>query len=200
MPNIQYLGTPYGGWSVDLDYINDGDVIIDAGLGEDISFPLELKKHRDVFIVGIDPTEKSHKYIQSLQLEGFELIECAIAPQGTKTTTLFKNTNPEHVSESISLNHSSVGNDSYEASCISFKDLREKYSNISVIKMDIEGSEYDCLLECVGVKQICVEFHHFCINDKTIEDTNSLIKKMKENGYLILTSNPQKTEMTFIKT
>jgi FkbM family methyltransferase len=199
MPNIQHFGTDYGGWTVDLDHIKDGDTIIDAGLGEDITFPLELQQKREVFVVGVDPTEKSIKHVKEIDPAGFELLECAIAPEGVKTITMHKNTNPNWVSESAMSTHSSVGEDTYEAQCISFKELREKYDNIAVIKMDIEGSEYDCLEECVGIKQICVEFHHFCMEDKSQADTEALIQKMKEHGYVILKSNPQRTEMTFLQ-
>lgn len=199
MPNIQHLGTDYGGWSVDLDYIQDGDTIIDAGLGEDITFPLELQEKRDVFVVGIDPTEKSIKHVKKLSPKNFELIERAIAPEGVKSVRIHKNKNPDWVSESVMSTHSSVGEDTYEAKCISFKELRKKYDNISVIKMDIEGSEYMCLEECIGIKQVCVEFHHFCMNDRSEEDTEKLIRMMKDSGYVILKSNPQRTEITFLQ-
>lgn len=199
MPNIQHLGTDYGGWSVDLDYIQDGDIIIDAGLGEDISFPIGLQGHKKVHVVGIDPTAKSIKYVKEKAPENFELLEYAIAADGTETVTMHKNTNPNWVSESTFASHASVGDETYEAKCISFKKLREKYDNISVIKMDIEGEEYSCLEECIGVKQICVEFHHMCMDDKTQADTESLINKMKENGYAILKSNARRTEITFLK-
>lgn len=199
MPNIRHFGTDYGGWTVDLDHIKDGDVIIDAGLGEDITFPLELQEHRKVKVVGVDPTEKSIKHVNSINPDNFELLENAIAPEGVKEIEMYKNTNPEWVSESALSNHSSVGGDKYTAKCISFKELREKYRNVAVIKMDIEGSEYDCIQECVGIKQVCVEFHHFCLDDKTQSDTEAMIDMMKDNGYVILKTNPQRTEITFIQ-
>ncbi len=167
MPNIRHFGTDYGGWTVDLDHIKDGDFIIDAGLGEDITFPLELQEHRKIQIVGVDPTEKSINHVNELNPKNFELLEKAVAPHGVKEIVMHKNTNPDWVSESALPNHASVGGETYTAKCVSFKELRERYSNISVIKMDIEGSEYECLQECVGIKQICVEFHHFCLDDKS---------------------------------
>lgn len=199
MPNIRHFGTDYGGWTVDLDYIKDGDVIIDAGLGEDITFSLELQKNRKIKVVGVDPTEKSIKHVKSINPENFELLENAIAPEGVKEVEMFKNTNPDWVSESSLSNHASVGGETYTAKCISFKKLREKYRNIAVIKMDIEGSEYDCLKECVGIKQVCAEFHHFCLDDKSQDDTEAMVNMMKDNGYVILKTNPQRTEITFIQ-
>jgi len=63
--------------------------------------------------------------------------------------------------------------------------------------MDIEGAEYDVLDECIGVRQLCVEFHHFCINGISINDTNRCIKKLISSGYEILDKNSQGTEFTF---
>ena len=42
--NKKYLGAEYGGCEVDLDSIEEGDIIINAGLGEDLSFMKGLKK------------------------------------------------------------------------------------------------------------------------------------------------------------
>ena len=40
---------------IDLDSINNGDVIICGGVGEDISFEEELLKYKDITIIEIDP-------------------------------------------------------------------------------------------------------------------------------------------------
>jgi hypothetical protein len=52
--------------------------------------------------------------------------------------------------------------------------------------MDIEGAEYDVIYECVGVKQICVEFHHHCIPSKPKSETDKCIKFMIDNGYSVI--------------
>ena len=65
MSNVTMLGTDYGGWIVDLDMIPQGSTVISAGVGEDISFDLELINRYSCRVIGIDPTPKSHKFIQS---------------------------------------------------------------------------------------------------------------------------------------
>lgn len=197
--NKKYIGTDYGGWMVDLDHINDGDVIISAGCGEDISFDEGILKERDITVVMIDPTPKSISYVKPRIREGMIFLEKAIASEGTKKVKIFKNTNPEYVSESLLHTHDMVGNDYHEVDTISIQYLKEKY-NPSFIKMDIEGVEYDILKDCIGIRQICVEFHHEALSNKSIEDTKKVIEFMNKNGYTMIHNRKNEySEVTFLK-
>ena len=195
--NIIHLGTEYGGWQVDIDSIHDGDLIIDAGLGEDISFIERLSQIKKVKIVGVDPTIKSHLYVESKNMTNLSLLKKAIHKKGVEKITMFRNSNPNYVSESYLSDHSSVFSSSYDIECVSFKELIETY-NPTLIKMDIEGGEYDVLSECIGVKQVCVEFHHHCIDSKSFKDTIDCINMMESNDYRII-ANRNNIEFTFLK-
>lgn len=196
--NIKYLGTEYGGWSVDLDLINDGDFIIDAGLGEDVSFLEDLLELKSVNIIGVDPTEKSHIFLEKKNLNNFFLIKKCIAKDGVEEVEMFKNKNPDHVSESYFIDHSSIKEiEKYKVGCISLKNLIKEY-NPSLIKIDIEGAEYDVLEECYGAKQICVEFHHHCIPSKTTSDTNKCLEFFTSRGYKIIATHLGR-EFTLVK-
>lgn len=196
--DIKFLGTEYGGWEIDLDSIDHGDVIIDAGLGEDISFLEDLKNFKTVKIIGVDPTEKSHAFVEKKNLENLILIKKAIAPKGIDFVKMHKNANPNYVSESIISDHGSVdSNTAYTIQATSFSDLIAEYSP-SLIKMDIEGAEYGSLEECIGIKQICVEFHHHCLSSKNLDDTLRCIKKMESEGYEVI-SNRRNIEFTLLK-
>jgi FkbM family methyltransferase len=196
--SIQYLGTEYGGWAIDPDEISDGDFVIDAGLGEDLSFLEELNKIKKVEIIGVDPTEKSHLFVSKKGMGNLTLIKRAIAKKGIEKITMFKNTNPDYVSESYCPDHSSVGEcEKYEVECVSILDLIKKYSP-SLIKLDIEGGEYDVLEECIGVKQVCVEFHHHCIESRTENDMKECLNKLTSNGYEIISSQLGR-EFTLLK-
>ena len=203
---MEYLGTDYGGWLVDLDFLPQDSTIISAGIGEDISFDLELIKRKNCNIIGIDPTEKSHIYIESQSnLNNFSLIKRALDNVSNDVVTMYRNTNPLHVSESILPTHKAVSNfQSYFAETISFVDLFNKYDNISLIKMDVEGSEYKIFESLISipqsVKQLCVEFHHFC-SDYTVEDTQKIIKKMSGFGFTKHYQNKPNSfaEMTLVR-
>jgi hypothetical protein len=116
----------------------------------------------------------------------FHFIRRALAPRGNEIVRMYRNGNPEHVSESVTATHSAVlVNDYYEAQTIGLQDILEHYSNISVLKMDIEGAEYDVLasLTSLDVPQVCVAFHHVC-TDYTINDTMRCMEHLREMGYI----------------
>ena len=106
---MKYLGTEYGGWLVDLSLIPERSTIISAGIGEDISFDLELIKQRRCNIIGVDPTPKSHLFIEKQNtLTNFLLVKKALDSESGKKIKMYKNSNPNHVSESILPSHFSV--------------------------------------------------------------------------------------------
>jgi FkbM family methyltransferase len=198
-------GTQYGGWMVDLELVPPDSTIISAGVGEDISFDLELIKLRKCQVVGVDPTPKSHVFIEQQEnLTNFELIKSALHTKNGEVLRMYKNKRDDHVSESILPTHQSVKDfDSYYTETISLPILFEKYKNISLVKMDIEGAEYDILenLESIppSVKQVCVEFHHFCTN-KSIGDTEKILDKMRSLGFIGHVEKPHSrrlSEITF---
>lgn len=197
--NIKHLGSKYGGWSVDLDSIKDGDFIIDAGIGEDLTFDIELSDIKNINIIGIDPTIKSHEYVQKINLKNLVLIKKAVWIEDDTKIKMYKNSNPDWVSESFYIDHANVSKfENYEIETISFRTLIEKYKP-TLIKMDIEGAEYDVIKQCVGIKQICVEFHHTQIKNKNLNDTISMINFYEMNGYDVVHSSNNYQEVTFLK-
>ena len=188
-----------------MELVPPTSTIISAGVGEDISFDLELIKHRKCQVVGIDPTPKSHAFIEQQEnLTNFELIKRALHTKDGEVLQMYKNKRDDHVSESILPTHQSVKDfDSYYTETISLPMLFEKYKNISLVKMDIEGAEYAILenLESIptSVKQVCIEFHHFCTN-KSIGDTEKILDKMRSLGFADRVEKPHSqhlSEITF---
>ena len=206
---MEYLGTEYGGWLVDLNLITENSTVISAGVGEDISFDLELINRKNCNIIGIYPTRKSHKFIESkTDLENFSLIKKALDGESNTLVTMYENSNPMYVSESILPSHHSIKQfQNYIVETVSLDELFNMYDNISLIKMDIEGSEYNVIEALTGIpdsiKQICAEFHHFC-TDYTIEHTQKMIKSLETFGFSKCLQNKPNSrypyaELTFIR-
>lgn len=173
---IEWVGSKYGGWYIDLSRVAVGSTVISAGLGNDISFDEELIKRRQCSIIGIDHTALTLETINKKKLKSFTLIRKLLFV-GDFAKAMNHRTNGATI-------YSSKANATI--SVIDLRNLLKKYKNVSVIKMNIEGAEYLVLesIDTITVPQILVRFHHrkpevpFTYND-TLESIN----KLKRLGY-----------------
>jgi FkbM family methyltransferase len=183
------VGTEYGGNRIDLDLIPEGSTVISAGVGEDISFDLELMRIKGCKIIGIDPTIKSKVFMENhfeAGLGDFVFLHKALVPKSRENEKIkmYVNSNPDHVSDSELSHHRAASANFYEAETVTLDELLETYTDVSLIKLDIEGSEYGVVEEMpeTDVPQMCIEFHHFC-SEYTFRDTMSMVSKMMSMGY-----------------
>lgn len=199
MINLNYIGSDYGGWFISPDLIPEGSTIISAGIGEDITFDEYLINLKSCFIVGVDPTLKSHNFIENKKVENFKLIKKALTASNEKEIKIFKQKNPEYVSESIIPSNSNSSEKFHICPTITLGELLSSYPDASVIKMDIEGAEYDIIsnLQDLRIPQLCIEFHHFC-TDFTEQDTLDCLKKLYNLGYT-MQYTPNGKEYTFVR-
>ena len=52
-----------------------------------------------------------------------------------------------------------------------------------LVKLDIEGAEYECFRDCVGVPQVCIEWHHRMMSIFKKSDTEAALDYFLANGY-----------------
>ena len=64
--DVKYLGTPYGGWYFSDKNLTNQIVIISAGVGEDISFDIEMLNNYQAKLYLVDPTPRAILYIQKI--------------------------------------------------------------------------------------------------------------------------------------
>lgn len=134
--------------------------------------------------------------------DNFNFFKYGIANEtGVVTFNLPKN--EDHVSGSI-INHKNVSiKDSIDVEMKSFKDIVGllNHKKIDVIKMDIEGSEYDILERIITsgihINQIVVEFHERFFKDGK-EKTTKAIDFLKKNGFLLYGISKSYEELSFI--
>ena len=189
---IQWIGSKYGGWHIDLDKIPVGSTVISAGLGNDISFDEALIKIKKCNIIGIDPTNLTKKTIYKKQpLCNFILIRKALYIGGRPSITT-ADTNGASIYDS---------KQKTTVESITLKDIVKGYRDISVLKMNIEGAEYDILLNTdkLTIPQVLVRFHHRKENVPfAYQDTISCITKMQGFGYKYLPqNNPKNTKVDY---
>ena len=86
----------------------------------------------------------------------------------------------------------------------SFKDILKMYNHdqIDVLKMDIEGSEYDVIASILNSKieigQILIEFHNRFFEDG-FSRTKKAIKLLRSSGFELFAISDSKEELSFVK-
>lgn len=200
----QWYGNTYGGFYLNPDFIQNGAIVYSFGIGEDISFDLDLIKEHDCVVYGFDPTPKSIQWCAEQDLpENFHLYPFGIGPcSGNVIFNLPKN--PEHVSGSVIAHKNVDRKRNVEVEMKSFANIQNllRHEKIDILKMDIEGSEYEVvesiLQSKIDITQIVIELHErFFKNGK--EKSIKLIEILNQNGYQIFAYSNSYEEVSFIK-
>lgn len=210
------LGTSYGGWCVPETGLGKNDVMVSAGAGEDISFDLELTKRFGCKVVVMDPTPRAVAHFAETKTaleagrpaaingsatqfynagsEDIDRIEFRPWGLWTENNTLrfFAPENPSHVSHSIGNLHET--DDGFEAECVTLAELlaREKLNDVSILKLDIEGAEFDVLDALVKSdlrpKFLLAEFHPGQNTDEqqSRPRTLAMVKRLYAEGYRLV--------------
>lgn len=199
----KWFGNDYGGFFVATDFIDENSVVYSFGIGEDISFDTEIIKKYNAKVYGFDPTPKSIKWISEQDIpENFHFYDFGISDK-TGSATFYFPKNPDFVSGSV-VEQSNINlENGLEVQLKTLEDtaLFLGHKKIDILKMDIEGSEYDVLENVLQsdilIGQILVEFHdRFFDNGK--EKSIKILNLMKEKGFIIFGISETFDEISFI--
>jgi FkbM family methyltransferase len=214
------LGTDYGGWTIPADLLHEGSVCYSFGVGEDISFDIELIRHVGCTVFLFDPTPRSIEHIayvkenigrtipayinnsrSSYLLDHSRLNKLIFHSYGLwhkdEKVPFFAPKNPKHVSYSIvNLQHTKQY---FTVQCKKLSTIMKElgHESIDLLKMDIEGAEYMVLQNMIEEKIfptiLCIELHALEVG---IEE--AAIQILKAHGYDVVYKNG-KTDYTFIR-
>jgi FkbM family methyltransferase len=158
--------------------------------------------HCSVF--GFDPTPKSIQWISSQTLPSeFKFFPYGLAPK-SGVVEFYLPQNSDYVSGSILKNQNINTNQKIQVPMKSFPDILSdfKHDKIDVLKMDIEGAEYDVLAGVLAsnvvIDQILLEFHHRVLTSGKAK-TLSAVRLLKDNGYEIFSISDTQEEVSFIR-
>jgi FkbM family methyltransferase len=181
--DLVHLGSEFGGWWVQSAALDRGSLCYCVGVGEDASFDFGLVTHFACRVVSLDPTPRAVAYVKTLDLPQ-TLMFLPVGVAGTnREARFYAPRDPANVSYSMAnLQHT-------EASVIApvrtlssiMKDLG--HSAIDLLKLDIEGAEYEVLdsLHRDGIypRTLCVEFDQ----PHPVLDTWRTVKRLRRVGY-----------------
>jgi len=196
----EFHGSEYGGWTIEADSLSASSIVYSFGIGCDVSFDTSLMDRYGCTVNGFDPTPQVVSWVASQNLDSkFRFHPLALSDKPGQIT-FFEPDNPNHISHSK--HPSSADGKKIEVECSDLASIASDlgHSKIDLIKMDIEGFEYDVLNEAffgMPVRQLLVEFHHFlpqCSNAMT-EGTIDLLRK---NGFELFYIASNFCEYSFI--
>lgn len=194
------LGTRYGGWWVDTRQISGSPLLIDCGLGEDISFPLAFLQAFGGNVVGVEPNPRSLKYCRSRVPENMSVLPKAFWSEPGKKLEFFLPRPQQElpkgadgVSGSLDGSHEYAGDNRLEVETTSLAEIlsQQARAECDVLKLDIEGAEYEVLRQLCSsgeirkAAQVLVEFHHN-VTGHTREDTQQTVAQMERSGFRLV--------------
>ena len=201
--NHKWYGNTYGGFYICPELLNENSILYSFGIGEDMSFDNTIIKNHNCHVFGFDPTPKSINWVKNQRLnDNFHFYEFGINDK-SGFIEFYLPKNSEHVSGSIITQKNIDVMKKVNVEMKSLADIMNElgHKHIDVLKMDIEGSEYDVIDNIldskISITQILIEFHdRFFKNGKY--KSKEVIKKMNRSGYKIFAISDSFEEVSFI--
>lgn len=198
----KFLGSDYGGWRISPQHIGPRPLVYSFGIGHDISFDLLLIEGFNAVIHAFDPTPSSLDWLESKDIPMDFIIHRYGIAKINGELDFEKPDNANHVS----LSAVTSGSEHKDCLKLPVKRLRTimrdlGHEHIDVMKMDIEGAEYDVIEDLIATDirpvQLLVEFHHRKPRIG-VEKTLKSLASLKDVGYKIFAVSPTHQEVSFI--
>jgi len=200
---IYRFGSDYGGWDVVTTGLDSQSVVYSFGIGEDATFDIALIDKFGLTVHAFDPTPRSIEWVKRQALsDHFVLHEYGVASFDGEVS-FYPPENLNHVSHTI-LERPSTKDRLITVPVKLITTIIEElgHDRIDILKMDIEGAEYQVIQDLYRSKirpeQILVEFHHR-FDGIGIESTRDAIDCLKSMGYGLFSVSSSQQEFCFIR-
>jgi len=196
-----------GGWRYCPRNLGQHSIVYSLGVGDDIAFDLGIIERFGAEVHAFDPTPSTIELLSRIDLpEHFRFHPWAItATDGTlkfyprvKKDGTRSNMMYTLIAEDANIEHG------IEVPALSLSSVVEKlgHSRIDLLKMDIEGAEYEVLdgllTSSIKPDQLLVEFHHR-FRGIGAAKTADIINRLKQAGYQIFALSETGREVSFLR-
>ena len=201
-PRKALLGTDYGGWTVALEESRPVRTIYSFGVGNDISFDLAMIQRFGCDVHGFDPSPPVASWIRTQALPASYAFHPYGLGAGDGKVSFFA-PSPKSGMFSVSDRHRHVGSNEVKLSvrCLSTIVTLLETPCIDLIKIDIEGAEYELLpsiIHCpVPIRQLLIEFHHRA-GVGTLQDTVRSVQELRLAGFELFHVSETSSEFSFL--
>jgi len=198
--DIVRLGSGYGGWSIPSSLIDESTVCYCAGVGEDVTFDLELIRRFNCAVHAFDPTPAARRHVDTIEDLSEKFVYHQYGLWSSDDTLRFyapKANHPGISHSAVNLHHTDTF---FEAPVKSLRSIMTelRHCSIDLLKMDIEGAEHKVLqhmrAENIWPRVLCVEFDQPCSIFKIVAQ----IRMLEKAGYFIVST--ENWNYTFVKT
>lgn len=183
-----FLGSDYGGWPVLKDSLTSESCVYCFGVGDDISFDLAVIECFGCAVKAFDPTPRSMRWLQQAEIpDNFKFLPVGLSDK-TKTLRFSAPPHASHVSYTTGARDTETDFVELPVKALDeiLGDTGDTGKTIDLLKMDIEGSEYDAVPDMIakGIlpKQLCIEFHHRMFG-YTEAQTRGVVDVLRAAGY-----------------
>ncbi|SCY43728.1 FkbM family methyltransferase [Desulfoluna spongiiphila] len=197
------FGSDYGGWDIVTANLNSNSVVYSFGVGEDASFDTALIEKYNLTVHAFDPTPKSIDWVKRQDFsDKFAMYNYGIAAFDGNVS-FNPPENPEHVSHTI-LDRPSTSTEAITVPVKKLSTIMQElgHSHIDILKMDIEGAEYNVIKDIcksdIRPVQLLVEFHHR-FEGVGIKETKKSINIIRSMGYQLFSVSATNEEYCFIQ-
>ena len=195
MCSVAYLGSAYGGYALPTELVK-GRAGLSFGAGEDISFEVSVARKLASTVHIYDPTPRAIEYCKRIisEYDACGEGQLFIHPYGVwsecKTERFYAPSDPAHVSHSIlNMQHTS---EYFVAECLSPREIlnRLKLKEISFVKMNIEGAQYEVVNAMFNAHitpdVICITFDelHSPFDENATHRLRELVKRFYSESYV----------------
>ena len=201
---LEFHGSDYGGWAIAADSLSEDSVVLSFGIGEDITFDEAIIGKYSCTVHAFDPTPKALAYVEPYASDKLKVYPSGLGAKD-ESCTFYLPKNPRYVSGSVSRSRH-LQDEAVEVDLFSLDTTMHKagVTRFDMLKMDIEGSEYDVLRDDKTMQilkeqqpQLLVEFHHrFASYSKT--DTQDILARLRCAGFHVAWVSRRGEEVLFL--
>jgi FkbM family methyltransferase len=180
-PDVQRVGTEHSGWVISL--APPLNVVYCAGVGKGMSLELELAKLASRPVLVFDPSPTGINTVAESDTQNLKFFPIGLAAHAGQIQFSVP-VDPEEGSYSVV----QEGIDVVSFECYDLPTImsRNGDSSIDLLKMDIEGFEFDIVNQIldrnIPVRQLCVEFHRWLRPGATL----TTVLRLYRAGYRII--------------
>jgi FkbM family methyltransferase len=196
------IGSAYGGWIVAPGPLAaaEAPVVLSFGLGDDISFDEAIIQYHNARVYGFDPTPTSLAWIAARGTPAnMQVVPIGLAAfDGQQSFSIPQDEARGNFSCKQNTGTSVICKVKRYRSIVAMLDL----DHVDVLKLDVEGSEYDVIPDVLTSSplpvQFLIEFHHR-IHNIDVSATRRSVDMIRQAGFSLFAVSPAGQELSFIR-